>query len=79
MQGVNYRRFAEIIARRLGLNGYVQNLPDGSVAILCEGEKSKIEEFVVECRKVPPSSVIKSVEVKFEKAKNEFRDFSIRH
>lgn len=45
VQGVFYRREAYAKARRLGLTGYVKNLPDGRVEVLCCGEKKAMEEM----------------------------------
>ena len=45
VQKVGYRDFAQKVARKLGIVGYVENMRDGSVQIVCEGEESAIEEF----------------------------------
>lgn len=37
VQGVCYRAFTEQEARRLGLRGWVRNLPDGAVEIVVAG------------------------------------------
>ncbi len=41
VQGVNYRWLVQEAAKELGLKGWVKNLPDGSVEILCESETEK--------------------------------------
>ena len=41
VQGVNFRWFVQSTAKELGLNGWVKNMPDGSVEILCESETEK--------------------------------------
>jgi len=46
VQKVGYRDFVQDIARELGIAGYVENLEDGTVTIVCEGEEPKIEEFI---------------------------------
>jgi len=45
VQKVGYRDFVQKVARKLGLVGYVENMRDGSVQIVCEGEESVVEEF----------------------------------
>ena len=45
VQGVGYRNFVERFARRLGLAGHVQNLPDGSVRVVAEGDADRLEEL----------------------------------
>lgn len=75
VQGVGYRAFAQRVAERLGLNGYAQNMPDGSVKIIVEGEKGAIEEFIEECRRGPPLSEVENVDVKWGEYKGEFDNF----
>lgn len=41
MQGVNYRWVVQTAAKSLGINGWVRNLEDGNVEILCESETEK--------------------------------------
>lgn len=75
VQGVGYRAFAKRVAESLGLNGYAENMPDGSVKIIVEGEKGGIEEFIEECRRGPPFSEVENVDVKWEEYKGEFENF----
>ena len=41
VQGVNFRWFVQEEAKALGIKGWVKNLPDGDVEILCESETEK--------------------------------------
>jgi acylphosphatase len=43
VQGVGFRWFVRERARRLGLAGWVRNLPDGSVEVAAEGDEQQIE------------------------------------
>ncbi|MEM2899697.1 MAG: acylphosphatase [Thermoplasmata archaeon] len=45
VQQVGYRAYVKQIARALKIKGYVKNLPDGNVEIVCQGEKDKVELF----------------------------------
>lgn len=45
VQGVGYRYTVSRIAGDIGVTGWVRNLPDGRVRVLCEGSPAKIEEF----------------------------------
>lgn len=45
VQGVGYRYTVSRIAGDAGVTGWVRNLPDGRVQVLCEGPPAKIEEF----------------------------------
>jgi len=75
VQGVGYRAFAKRVADKLGLKGYAENLPDGTVKIIVEGEKDQIEDFIEECRRGPPLSEVENLKVKWEQYKGEFDSF----
>ena len=46
VQGVGFRYTTRNIASRFTVTGYVQNLPDGRVRLVAEGEAEEIERFV---------------------------------
>lgn len=46
VQGVGYRLFALRGAQELGLNGWVRNLPDGSVETFAEGDDAAMERYL---------------------------------
>jgi len=46
VQGVGFRYTAQNIASGLPVAGYVQNLPDGRVRLVAEGEKEQIEQLL---------------------------------
>jgi acylphosphatase len=54
VQGVYYRAFVSRNAARLGVTGYVRNLPDNSVEILAEGEKAQLEKLIEYLKQGPP-------------------------
>ena len=62
MQGVGYRWWACEEARRLGLDGWVRNLADGSVELLAAGSEALVAEFAETCRAGPKSARVNSVE-----------------
>lgn len=45
VQGVGFRWFAREEARRLGLSGWVTNLPNGDVEVSAGGEASSLERL----------------------------------
>src|SRR5262249_22503601 len=56
VKGVGFRYFTEAAASREGLSGWVQNLPDGRVEILAEGEAEAVERFEHKVRHGPPGA-----------------------
>ncbi len=62
VQGVSFRYFAALKARKLKLAGFAQNQEDGSVYIEAEGEPSALDEFVAWCRRGPRFAQVDRVE-----------------
>jgi acylphosphatase len=79
VQGVFFRSNTRDIARRLGLKGWVRNLPDGRVECAVEGEKEKVERMIGFCREGPPGSRVENLEIKWERPKNESGGFEVRY
>lgn len=79
VQGVFYREFVRQHADRLGLYGYVCNLPDGSVEVYAEGEKANLERLVGYLRTGSPASRVDEVVVDWPGGTGEFHDFRIRY
>ncbi len=47
VQGVFFRARTKSIAESMGIKGYVENLYDGSVRVVCEcADKSMLEQFI---------------------------------
>lgn len=46
VQGVGFRWKASNTARRLGISGWVKNLPDGSVEMEAEGTPRDIDDLI---------------------------------
>jgi acylphosphatase len=78
VQGVAFRYYTSLRAMELGVNGWVGNLPDGSVAGVFEGDDNAVNALIDWCRQGPPAAVVKRLELRQEVCTGEFRDFSIR-
>lgn len=80
VQGVNYRWFVQSIAKSLHINGWVKNLPDGSVEVLCEAKtEPAFGEFL---RRISPREGLRRVDridtLEFSKsAEPEYSSFEI--
>jgi acylphosphatase len=77
VQGVLFRREITQLSRRLGVVGWVRNLPDGRVEAVAEGEKEKLEELIEFCRVGPSRARVRNVEVDWSEFKGEFQGFKI--
>jgi acylphosphatase len=79
VQGVWFRASTKDEANRLGVTGWVRNLPDGSVEALFEGPKKKVEAIVEWCHRGPAGAKVNSVDIAWELYTREFGHFEIRY
>ena len=77
VQGVGCRYTVESIALEIGLGGWVKNLPDNRVEIICEGTKENIEAFVQKIKGSALGPNIKKISCDWTKPTNTFKDFRI--
>lgn len=78
VQGVFYRATAADEARRLGVTGWVRNLPDGSVEAEAGGDRASVEAFVAWCRRGPPYARVESVDLRWHDRPTEHAGFEVR-
>lgn len=80
VQGVGFRAFVMRNAKRLGVKGFVRNLPGGfSVEIVAEGDEESIDKLLEIVKKGPQGAVVEDVEVNEEVPTGEFDDFHITY
>lgn len=70
VQGVYFRAYTRDEACRLGLKGWVRNLPDGSVEVLAQGDPVKLRDFESWCRRGPRHARVEDVVVLEEEAES---------
>jgi acylphosphatase len=79
VQRAGFRTFIKNIADSLNLKGFAENLGDGSVKVVCEGEEEAIEGLINSVKQNPPSFVsIEGMDAAYEEYKGEFRGFDRR-
>jgi acylphosphatase len=78
VQGVGFRFFAETVAVREGVHGWVQNLPDGRVEAVVEGEASAVERFERALQHGPRGARVDNVRTEEEMPNGRDTGFSIR-
>ena len=79
VQGVNYRYFVLRRAGELGLAGYVRNLREGSVEVVAEGDREKLQALLDQLEVGPRSAHVKQVKVEWTEHSGSYRDFDIRY
>jgi acylphosphatase len=77
VQGVFFRASTQELAKRLSVNGWVRNCPDGSVEVAAEGARSQIDELIAWCRHGPRGAQVGDVDIQWEEFKGDFADFRI--
>ena len=64
VQGVGFRYFTSMNADKLGIKGWVRNLPNGNVEIEAIGEESILDRFIRVVSDGPPYSSVDFIDVK---------------
>ena len=77
VQGVGFRWFARDLARRLGVTGFVRNLPTGEVEIQAVGERDVLEHLVGELCSGPGFGYVSDVQCQWADEGPKFTDFRI--
>jgi acylphosphatase len=77
VQGVGMRFAVHDLARHYPIVGFVQNLDDGRVEIVMEGEDRQIESFLARLRDVAPGAIHECSSYQ-STASGEFARFEIR-
>jgi acylphosphatase len=82
VQGVGFRAWVRSAATRLGLDGYVRNLADGSVEVVASGHEDALKKLLRLLESGPPGAMVQSVTVdrsgaEIARSSNE-QEFNIR-
>ncbi|HVN84534.1 MAG TPA: acylphosphatase [Candidatus Binatia bacterium] len=77
VQGVGFRYSTLDEARRLGLTGWVRNRLDGSVELIAEGTRERLERLAIWCHDGPGGALVNHVETQWAEATGEFSGFTI--
>ena len=77
VQGVFFRASTQDHAQRLGVSGWVRNCSDGSVEVVAEGERAKIDNLIAWCRTGPRGAKVGDVQIRWEEFSGEFTDFRV--
>ena len=72
-----FRDFVKRKAGNLGVFGTVENMSDGSVFVVAEGDGTKLEEFLSQLKKGPIFAKVLRIEAEWLGATESFSDFRI--
>ncbi len=78
VQGVFFRKYAQMTAQSLGLGGFVRNEMDGSVYAEVEGSLEAVENFIKWAHRGSPAARVERVELEGVLAPLHEENFSIR-
>ncbi len=79
VQGVFFRAYTQEEALRLGLTGWVRNLPDGSVEAVMEGETAQVDRMIEWLNTGSPMATVSRVLITEEEPCGEECPFAIRY
>jgi acylphosphatase len=87
--GVRYRDYIQKIALSYDLKGSVENQPDRTVEIICEGEDKAVDKFVSEINKTKnagkgvingyPLALVDAIEIYPEQPTNKYMTYTIKY
>ena len=79
VQGVNFRAFVVQQASALGVTGWVRNRWDGSVEVVGEGERARLDQLLAALQRGPRSAYVSGVMPEWQPASGEFTGFRMRY
>ena len=79
VQGVCFRAATRSEAERLGLSGWVKNLPLMRVEAILQGPEPKVKQVIDWCHSGPPGAKVTRVEVKWDSPRSDLKEFQIRY
>ncbi len=77
VQGVGFRYFVQRTADALGLQGWVRNNDDGTVEVVAEGDKPKLEQLKRSLEEGPRLARVARVEAEWMKATGRLEGFDL--
>ena len=79
VQGVYFRGNTRKEAQKHDVSGWVQNLPNGRVEAILEGEKENVDKLIEIVKKGPSHAYVTNLEIEWLEYTGEFKDFQIRY
>jgi acylphosphatase len=77
VQKVAFRFKVKKIADNYGLTGYAQNLPNGSVVVVCQGLQDRVEAFLKEMESLGDPVQIEDIKTVMRSPQKSFTEFGV--
>ena len=77
VQGVGFRYWTKRQAKKLGIKGWVRNLPDGKVEVMAQGSEESLQKFKKLLAEGPFIAEVFSLDGKYEETTERFEGFVI--
>lgn len=77
VQKAGFRDFIDEVAFNLNLNGYVKNLDDGTVQVVCEGDEGAIGELLKKINITQYPIRVENIEVVYKMPTGEYKTFEL--
>lgn len=77
VQKAGFRDFIDELAFDLNLKGYVKNLDDGTVQLICEGEEELLREMVEKVNIVQYPIRVEHIDVVYTEPTGEYKTFEV--
>jgi acylphosphatase len=78
VQGVNFRANTQREAERLQLTGWVRNKPEGTVEVVAEGERDRLEKLLDFLQNGPSVADVDTINTTWQAASDDFDGFNVR-
>ena len=79
VQGVYFRHYTNLKAQELGLDGWVRNLPDGTVETVLEGDAETVARMIDWLHRGSPQSQVSEVSCSDEEPGIDTSGFIVRY
>ncbi len=77
VQMVMFRDFTTRKAKKVGVKGWVQNLPDGTVEIVAQGNREALEKLIAYLNKGSILSRVENVTIEWREPQKFFDSFTL--
>ena len=78
VHGIGYRYSSQNEAKKRGFTGYVNNLDDGTVELIAEGQEKDLKQFIDWCYNGVGPAIVHKIDQSWSEATGEFSGFVIK-